>query len=90
MRSSTVFQSADDKSASCQPRKAYQELARTAGAYCGEGGFFAQMAAMHAIGPYQIQNVDIDSHLVEIRTDRAPWAPLHDRADVRDAGAPHP
>ena len=34
------------------------------GAYCGEGGFFAQMAAMHAIGPYQMQNVDIDSYLV--------------------------
>ena len=24
------------------------------GAYCGEGGFFAQMAAMHALGPYEI------------------------------------
>ena len=24
------------------------------GAYCGEGGFFAQMAAMHACGPYKL------------------------------------
>ncbi len=33
------------------------------GAYCGEGGFFAQMAAMHACGPYVIENVHIDSYL---------------------------
>ena len=33
------------------------------GAYCGEGGFFAQMAAMHACGPYVIENVHIESHL---------------------------
>jgi CO/xanthine dehydrogenase Mo-binding subunit len=33
------------------------------GAYCGEGGFFAQMAAMHAAGPYVIENVAIDSYL---------------------------
>ena len=33
------------------------------GAYCGEGGFFAQMAAMHACGPYVIENVRIDSYL---------------------------
>jgi CO/xanthine dehydrogenase Mo-binding subunit len=33
------------------------------GAYCGEGGFFAQMAAMHACGPYKIDNIDIDSYL---------------------------
>ena len=33
------------------------------GAYCGEGGFFAQMAAMHACGPYKIDNIDIDSFL---------------------------
>ncbi len=50
------------------------------GAYCGEGGFFAQMAAMHAIGPYKIQNVDIDSHLVYTNNQpsssiRAPTAP---------------
>ena len=50
------------------------------GAYCGEGGFFAQMAAMHAIGPYQIENVDIDSHLVYTNNQpsssiRAPTAP---------------
>ncbi len=33
------------------------------GAYCGEGGFFAQMAAMHACGPYQIDAVNVDSYL---------------------------
>ena len=33
------------------------------GAYCGEGGFFAQMAAMHACGPYVIENVDVESYL---------------------------
>jgi len=50
------------------------------GAYCGEGGFFAQMAAMHAIGPYQMENVDIDSYLVYTNNQpsssiRAPTAP---------------
>jgi CO/xanthine dehydrogenase Mo-binding subunit len=34
------------------------------GAYCGEGGFFAQMAAMHACGPYEIENIDLHSYLV--------------------------
>lgn len=33
------------------------------GAYCGEGGFFAQMAAMHACGPYKIDTVNVDSYL---------------------------
>lgn len=33
------------------------------GAYCGEGGFFAQMAAMHACGPYVIETVDVHSYL---------------------------
>jgi CO/xanthine dehydrogenase Mo-binding subunit len=33
------------------------------GAYCGEGGFFAQMAAMHACGPYVIEHVKVDSYL---------------------------
>ena len=33
------------------------------GAYCGEGGFFAAMAAMHACGPYVIENIAIDSYL---------------------------
>jgi CO/xanthine dehydrogenase Mo-binding subunit len=33
------------------------------GAYCGEGGFFAQMAAMHALGPYEIETVDLASYL---------------------------
>ena len=33
------------------------------GAYCGEGGFFAQMAAMHACGPYELENVRVDSYL---------------------------
>jgi CO/xanthine dehydrogenase Mo-binding subunit len=33
------------------------------GAYCGEGGFFAQMAAMHACGPYELDTVNIESFL---------------------------
>lgn len=33
------------------------------GAYCGEGGFFAQVAAMNAAGPYKIDSVKIDSYL---------------------------
>jgi CO/xanthine dehydrogenase Mo-binding subunit len=33
------------------------------GAYCGEGGFFAQMAAMHACGPYVIDTVNVHSFL---------------------------
>jgi len=50
------------------------------GAYCGEGGFFAQMAAMHACGPYVIENVDIDAKLVYTNNQpsgsiRAPTAP---------------
>jgi CO/xanthine dehydrogenase Mo-binding subunit len=50
------------------------------GAYCGEGGFFAQMAAMHACGPYVIEHVDVDSMLVYTNNQpsgsiRAPTAP---------------
>jgi len=50
------------------------------GAYCGEGGFFAQMAAMHACGPYKIENVDVHSYLNYSNTQpsssiRAPTAP---------------
>lgn len=50
------------------------------GAYCGEGGFFAQMAAMHACGPYKLDTVRIDSFLTYSNTQpsssiRAPTAP---------------
>ncbi len=50
------------------------------GAYCGEGGFFAQMAAMHACGPYKIENVSVESYLNYSNTQpsssiRAPTAP---------------
>jgi CO/xanthine dehydrogenase Mo-binding subunit len=50
------------------------------GAYCGEGGFFAQMAAMHACGPYRIENIDVESSLNYSNTQpsssiRAPTAP---------------
>ena len=50
------------------------------GAYCGEGGFFAQIAAMHACGPYVIENVNIGSTLVYTNNQpsgsiRAPTAP---------------
>ena len=34
------------------------------GAFCGEGGFFAQMAAMHMCGPYVIENVRVESSSV--------------------------
>ena len=33
------------------------------GAYCGEGGFLGQMAAMHACGPYVIDHVSVEAHL---------------------------
>jgi CO/xanthine dehydrogenase Mo-binding subunit len=50
------------------------------GAYCGEGGFFAQIAAMHACGPYVLENVNVDSTLVYTNNQpsgsiRAPTAP---------------
>src|SRR5437870_12055417 len=50
------------------------------GAYCGEGGFFAQLAAMHACGPYKLENVDVSSTLVYTNNQpsgsiRAPTAP---------------
>jgi CO/xanthine dehydrogenase Mo-binding subunit len=50
------------------------------GAYCGEGGFFAQMAAMHALGPYQHEAVLVESSLVYSNNQpsssiRAPTAP---------------
>lgn len=55
-------------------------LVLDSGAYCGEGGFFAQLAAMHACGPYVMENVDIDSKLVYTNNQpsgsiRAPTAP---------------
>jgi CO/xanthine dehydrogenase Mo-binding subunit len=51
-----------------------------AGAYCGEGGFMAQLAAMHACGPYKLGAVDVRSHLVYSNNQpsgsvRAPTAP---------------
>jgi CO/xanthine dehydrogenase Mo-binding subunit len=50
------------------------------GAYCGEGGFFSQLAAMLAAGPYVIENVKIESTLVYTNNQpsgsiRAPTAP---------------
>jgi CO/xanthine dehydrogenase Mo-binding subunit len=50
------------------------------GAYCGEGGFFAQMAAMHACGPYELEAVNVESTLVYTNNQpsgsiRAPTAP---------------
>src|SRR3954451_23187285 len=50
------------------------------GAYCGEGGFFAQLAAMHACGPYELENVRVESTLVYTNnqpsgSSRAPTAP---------------
>jgi CO/xanthine dehydrogenase Mo-binding subunit len=56
------------------------KLVLDSGAYCGEGGFFAQLAAMHACGPYVIENVDVDAKLVYTNNQpsgsiRAPTAP---------------
>jgi CO/xanthine dehydrogenase Mo-binding subunit len=50
------------------------------GAYCGEGGFLAQMSAMHACGPYVMENVFVESYLNYSTTQpsasvRAPAAP---------------
>jgi CO/xanthine dehydrogenase Mo-binding subunit len=50
------------------------------GAFCGEGGFFAQMAAMHMCGPYVIENVHVESSSVYTNNQpsgsiRAPTAP---------------
>jgi CO/xanthine dehydrogenase Mo-binding subunit len=55
-------------------------LVLDAGAYCGEGGFFAQMAAMHALGPYELETADVESSLVYSNNQpsssiRAPTAP---------------
>ena len=33
------------------------------GAYCGEGGFLGQMAAMHACGPYVIDHIFVEAFL---------------------------
>ena len=33
------------------------------GAYCGEGGFLGQMAAMHACGPYRIDAIAVEARL---------------------------
>jgi CO/xanthine dehydrogenase Mo-binding subunit len=33
------------------------------GAYCGEGGFLGQMAAMHACGPYVIDHIFVETFL---------------------------
>ena len=48
------------------------------GAYCGEGGFFAQMAAMHALGPYELENV---ARRVVARLLEQPAVVLDPRAD---------
>ncbi len=50
------------------------------GAYCGEGGFLGQMAAMHACGPYEIDTISVESYLNYTNNQpsgsvRAPTAP---------------
>jgi CO/xanthine dehydrogenase Mo-binding subunit len=66
------------------------------GAYCGEGGFFAQLAAMHACGPYKLDSVKIESFLSystsqpssSIRAPTAPqacWALEQHMDEVADA-----
>ncbi len=66
------------------------------GAYTGEGGFFAQMAAMHACGPYELDNVAVRAMLTystnqpssSIRAPTAPqtcWALEQHMDEVADA-----
>ena len=55
-------------------------LAIDNGAYTSDAGFFSQIAAMHALGPYQIPNVLAEAHLVYTNHQpsgsvRAPTAP---------------
>jgi CO/xanthine dehydrogenase Mo-binding subunit len=50
------------------------------GAYCGEGGFLGQMAAMHACGPYVIEHIFVEAFLNYTNNQpsgsvRAPTAP---------------
>ncbi len=50
------------------------------GAYTADGAFFAQLAAMHAVGPYEIDNVFVEASLVYTNHQpsgsvRAPTAP---------------
>lgn len=59
-------------------RKAW--LAIDNGAYTADAGFFSQMAAMHALGPYQVPNALAEAHLVYTNHQpsgsvRAPTAP---------------
>ena len=61
-------------------RRAQAQLVLDKGAYCGEGGFLGQMAAMHACGPYELENVHVESSLVYSNNQpsssiRAPTAP---------------
>ena len=55
-------------------------LAIDNGAYTADSGFFSQMALMHALGPYQVPNVQAEAHLVYTNHQpsgsvRAPTAP---------------
>ena len=70
------------------------------GAYCGEGGFLGQMAAMHACGPYIIDAIHVESCLNYTNNQpsgsvRAPTAPQvcwglepHGRGRPRDRDGP--
>ncbi len=44
----------------------------TSGAYCGEGGFFAQMAAMHALRPVRARDTSTSSRRSSTRTTSRP------------------
>ena len=59
--SSMEFETGVTRDGTSSPAAA--ELVLDKGAYCGEGGFFAQMAAMHACGPYEIEHVFVESYL---------------------------
>jgi CO/xanthine dehydrogenase Mo-binding subunit len=71
------------------------------GAYTGEGGFFAQMAAMHACGPYKLDTVRVEAFLnystnqpaASIRAPTAPqacWALEQHMDEVAAGNRPRP
>jgi len=72
------FETGVTRDGSLVARKA--RLVLDKGAYCGEGGFLGQMAAMHACGPYRIEHIFVESHLNYTNSQpsgsvRAPTAP---------------
>jgi CO/xanthine dehydrogenase Mo-binding subunit len=72
------FETAVTKDGRLVARRA--KLVLDKGAYCGEGGFLGQMAAMHACGPYVLEHVSVEAYLNYTNNQpsgsiRAPTAP---------------